>query len=104
MEMRTITMGELNRLAAAGKHAVQIASELGVPASRVYYWARKWKVQVKSVREVCSGDADDPTTDQIAERAEAIRLGWSREETARRMIGGPRRWRAPTVSTTASFK
>lgn len=103
MELRKIRLGELQRLAASGKPGVEIAEELGVRSSRVYYWARKWKVGLS--KSPCEQDfGDDPTPEQIAERAEAIRQTWSREEHARRMIGGPRQWRAPTISTTASFK
>lgn len=73
----------------------QIAKLLGIGESTLYSVRKKHKLPDRE--RVYVHEDDDPTEEEIAERAAAIRASWPEGEAERRMVG-PRqkRWSPPS--------
>lgn len=76
-----VTRPQLARLWESGMHADEIAKTLGITPKRVYQLKTGWQLPPR--RRVCRSELDDPTPEQIAERAAAIRQRHLEEMRAR---------------------
>lgn len=86
MKSNKIDVPRLFALAAAGHSRREIAEMLGIRSGSLHALLQRYGVQPKRV--VRSGvPTVDPTPDQIAERAAAVRAGWSDAERHRRAGG-----------------
>jgi transposase len=72
-----------------------IAKQFSTTEQSVYYWARKYGLQSRltMAADESTPGADDPSEDEIRERASAIRETWSPEERYRRMVAVGRKSR-----------
>lgn len=76
---------------------LEISKRLGVSCSYLYRMRTRHKLPDRE--RVYHHDADDPTEEEIAERAAAIRASWPEGEAEKRMVGGrSRRWSPPAYS------
>lgn len=85
----------------------EIASQFGMTNQSVYSAARRFglpsKMELEDDDDSKPGK-DDPTPEQIKERAMAIRKSWSMDEHDRRAIGQRRaRYEIPRIATAELF-
>lgn len=76
----------------------QIAASLKSSNRHVYQAAKK--LGLKSHKELAE---ERPTPEEIEERAEAIRKGWTEQEAARRYSGGPVPYAIPSYTSCQVF-
>ena len=77
--------------------SLEISQRLGVSCSYLYRLKSIHKLPDRE--RVYHYDADDPTEEEIAERAAAIRASWPEGEAEKRMVGGrSRRWSPPAYN------
>lgn len=87
-KMRLVALWQTMRVA-------DIAKRFDTTEQSVYYWARKYGLQSRlsmATDESLPG-VDDPSEEEIRERASAIRETWSPEERYRRMVAVGRKSR-----------
>lgn len=84
-----IDMEVLRSLWNSPMRSDKICDELGITRGGLFRLARKHRLGLRprDVETHCERRADDPTLEEIEERAAAIRARWSPFETRQRMVG-----------------
>ena len=78
----------------------QIAAIEGMTVNAVNYYARRYGLPKKARKNL-----SDPTEEQIAERAAAIRSQWSDEELEKRYVGAKAvEWTTPEIRLSGVYR
>lgn len=90
---------ELFRLWRTPMTADEIQHQLGISHNRLYGLVRKHKLPPRPLikGEPTTRQANDPTEEEILERAAEVRRGWSEKEHEKRRVGKRKTdWNIPT--------
>lgn len=68
----------------------QVADALGIGRSRLFFLARRYGLHARPQDTATCRRTDDPSPEEIAERAAFVRSSWSEEELERRACGAKR--------------
>ena len=106
MEMRTrdgqsitIDVKRLFALWGGNMGTMQIAAAMGLTKNQVWSAARRLGLPTRPRSGSDRDQRENPTPEQIAERAAAVRAGWPEGEAERRMVGQrQRRWSLPSYA------
>lgn len=79
-----------------------ISAHLGIEEPAVRRLAAKLRLGPRPKQLPVEDDAEQPSPEEISERAARVRAQWSPEERERRRVGQPRgrkRWTVPMIET-----
>lgn len=84
----TIDVPKLFELWASGASQYEISQTLGIRPGTFWQVRNRYALpKRKPARPVSASKEPDPTPEEIAERAAAVRASWSEEEAERRAVG-----------------
>lgn len=92
MHCPDVNMTKLTNLWNSELRSDQICDVLGISRGRLYFLVRRHRLGRRPPRLSGNGlcKTEDPTPDQIRERAAAIRATWTANERKARVVGGYR--------------
>lgn len=90
MRNKQIDMERLEALWGSTMRSDAICDVLGITRDHLFHLARKHRLGLRpaNIETHCERRAEDPTEEEIKERAAAIRSHWSPFELRQRMVGG----------------
>lgn len=88
---------KLFRLWASGLRQAEVCEEMGIPQGSFHLIRQRYALPKRECdRSIDFSASEPPTPEEIAERAAAVRAGWTDEEREKRIVGracGPVRTR-----------
>ena len=90
MRNAPVDVKKLFRLWNTKKSSQEVADALGIGRSRLFFLARRYGLQKRPQDVSTCQRINDPSPEEIAERAAFVRSFWSEEELERRACGAKR--------------